>query len=162
MASDKITAHSQAAPWVGPFFGLLGVLAFSGTLPATRLAVPVFGPTFLTSSRILLAALLSAICVLAFRYAFPKRRHFKSIVWMAMGLAVAYPFFVALAMGSVPAAHGVVVTGLAPAATAVLAIFPSETGSGDALGKLISRRRTPVDAQHGVTSLYRTRRTMPG
>lgn len=45
------------------------------------------------------------------------------ILWMAVGLAVGYPFFVALAMGRVPAAHGVVVTGLAPVATAILSVI---------------------------------------
>ena len=34
-------------------------------------------------------------------------------------------------------------------------IFPGEASSRYALGKSVRRRRTPVDAQHGVTSLYR-------
>ena len=38
-------------------------------------------------------------------------------------MAVGYPFFLALAMERVPSAHGAVVVGLAPAATAVLAVL---------------------------------------
>ncbi len=41
---------------------------------------------------------------------------------MGLGLAVGYPFFLALALQSVPAVHGAVVIGLAPAATAIIAV----------------------------------------
>lgn len=107
--------------WRGVPLGTLGMLAFSGTLPATRLAVPSFGPTVLTSSRILVAAALGALTLLLVRgRRIPQPRHITGIVWTGMGLAVGYPLFVALAMQHVPAAHGVVVAALAPAATAIL------------------------------------------
>jgi drug/metabolite transporter (DMT)-like permease len=109
--------------WKGLPLGILGMLAFSGTLPATRLAVPSFGPTVLTSGRILVAAVLGALTLLLVRRRrIPQRRHLAGIVWTGIGLAVGYPLFVALALEHVPAAHGAVVTGLAPAATAVLAV----------------------------------------
>ncbi len=38
--------------------GLLGVIIFSGSLPATRVAVGGFSPLFLTSARAVIAALL--------------------------------------------------------------------------------------------------------
>ncbi|MCC8977214.1 EamA/RhaT family transporter, partial [Bradyrhizobium sp. Cham227] len=38
--------------------GLLGVIIFSGSLPATRVAVAGFSPLFLTSARAAIAALL--------------------------------------------------------------------------------------------------------
>ena len=41
---------------------------------------------------------------------------------MGLGLAVGYPFFVAQAVKHVPASHGAVVIGLAPAATAILSV----------------------------------------
>lgn len=40
--------------------GLLGVIIFSGSLPATRVAVADFSPLFLTSARAVIAALLPA------------------------------------------------------------------------------------------------------
>jgi len=43
--------------------GLLGVIIFSGSLPATRVAVADYSPFFLTSARALIAALL-AVCLL--------------------------------------------------------------------------------------------------
>ena len=42
--------------------GLLGVIIFSGSLPATRVAVGGFSPLFLTSARAMIAALLGAAC----------------------------------------------------------------------------------------------------
>lgn len=120
------TPHAAAVQrwWSGLTMGALGVLAFSGTLPATRLAVPDFGPTVLTCSRIVIAALLGVATLLIVRgRRIPERRHLIGIAWTGLGLAVGYPLFVALAVERVPAAHGAVVVGLAPAATAILSVL---------------------------------------
>src|SRR3546814_8707413 len=41
-------------------------------------------------------------------------------------------------------------------------IFPGEAGGGQMLGVPVSRRSTPVDAKHGVTSEYRAAPDRPG
>jgi drug/metabolite transporter (DMT)-like permease len=120
----KQQSNSRERWWSGVTLGGLGMLAFSGTLPATRLAVPAFGPTVLTCSRIVIAAVLGAILLGFLRgKRFPERCHLPGIVWTGLGLAVGYPFFLALAMEQVPSAHGAVVVGLAPAATAVISVL---------------------------------------
>jgi drug/metabolite transporter (DMT)-like permease len=103
--------------------GSLGLLAFSGTLPATRVAVPVFGPAILTCSRIEIAAVLGvfALCLIRGRR-WPDSGDLFGILWTGLGLAVGYPFFVALALERVPSAHGAVVVGLAPAAMAIISV----------------------------------------
>jgi len=107
----------------GLVMGSLGMLAFSGTLPATRLAVPAFGAILVTSARIEVAGVLGALTLLLTRqWRLPMRRHWAGILWVGFGTAVAYPFFVALALESVPSAHGAVVVGLAPAVTASVAV----------------------------------------
>jgi drug/metabolite transporter (DMT)-like permease len=122
----------------GLVLGCLGLLAFSGTLPATRLAVPVFGPTILTCSRIEIAAVLGvfALCLIRGRW-WPHRGDLLGILWTGLGLA-GYPFFVALALERVPSAHGAVVVGLAPAATAIISVVRSgerpRGGFGSAVG----------------------------
>ena len=117
----------------GLLLGTIGMLAFSGTLPATRLAAPFFGPTVLTCSRIVIAAALGALTLLIVRgRRIPGRRHLAGIAWTGIGLGVGYPLFVALAVEHVPAAHGAVVIGLAPAATAILSV--ARTGNGHPLG----------------------------
>ncbi len=104
--------------------GCLGMLGFSGTLPATRLAVPAFGPLVLTCGRIEVAAILGALVLLVLRgRRLPRRDELPGIVLMGLGLAVGYPFFIALALEHVPSAHGAVIIGLAPAATAVIAVL---------------------------------------
>ena len=108
----------------GLAMGMLGLLAFSGTLPATRVAVPVFGPTILTCSRIEIAAVLGVMTLAISRGArWPTLQQLPGILWTGLGLAVGYPFFVALGLERAPAAHGSVVIGLAPAATAIIAVL---------------------------------------
>jgi drug/metabolite transporter (DMT)-like permease len=104
--------------------GGLGVLAFSGTLPATRIAVPSFGPAIITGVRIEIAAALGLLAlVLTGRWRLPDRRYWPGILWTGFGLAVGYPLFIALALQHVPAAHGAVVIGIAPAVTALIAVI---------------------------------------
>lgn len=100
------------------------MLAFSGTLPATRIAVPAFGPTIITGVRIEIAAALGLLAlVLTGQCRLPDRRYWPGILWTGFGLAIGYPLFVALALQHVPAAHGAVVIGVAPAVTALIAVI---------------------------------------
>jgi len=115
MASGK---HAYTAV----FWGGLGVLCFSGTAPATKVAAPFFGPVILTGARIVIAALLGIVTLLVLRqHRWPGRQYVPSLLVTGLGLAVGYPLFLALAMQEAPAYHGAVVIGLVPAATAALA-----------------------------------------
>jgi drug/metabolite transporter (DMT)-like permease len=110
--------------WPGLIAGSAGVLAFSGTLPATRAALSFFTPLAITSARIEIAALLGVGTLVATgQLRLPDREHWLGILWTGLGLAVGYPLFVAIALQHVPAAHGAVVIGLAPVATALIAVF---------------------------------------
>ena len=100
------------------------MLGFSGTLVATRIAVADFSPFDITLARIVVAGLLGGAYLAVSRHAvLPRREHLVPLLIMGLGTAVGYPFFLALALESVPAVHGAVVTGLAPAATAVIAVL---------------------------------------
>ena len=108
----------------GVVFGFLGMLGFSGTLVATRIAVVDFTPLDITLARIVMAGLLGAAFLILTRQAQrPKRQHLLPLLLMGLGLAAGYPFFLAMALETVPAVHGAVVTGLAPAATAIIAVL---------------------------------------
>lgn len=108
----------------GVLFGFLGMLGFSGTLVATRVAVADFSALDITCVRILIAGILGLIVLAAtHKLALPDRTLVLPILIMGLGLAVGYPFFLALALRDVPAVHGAVVTGLAPAATAIVAVI---------------------------------------
>ena len=53
--------------------GLIGVIIFSGSLPATRVAVGGFSPMFLTSARAVIAAVLALALLWMLRQERPKR-----------------------------------------------------------------------------------------
>jgi drug/metabolite transporter (DMT)-like permease len=108
----------------GVAWGAAGVLCFSGTAPATRVAAPALGPETLTFARIVIAALLAAAVLSRKRDApRPGRADLPSLAVMGLGLAIGFPLLLAVAVERVPAAHGAVVIGVVPAATAALSVL---------------------------------------
>ena len=103
--------------------GLLGVVIFSGSLPATRLAVADVSPLFLTSARALIAALLGALCLLVLRQARPGNRDVVPLIVVALGVVVGFPLLTGLALQHITAAHSIVFVGLLPLATATFAVL---------------------------------------
>jgi drug/metabolite transporter (DMT)-like permease len=107
----------------GLLAGGIGVLVFSWTLPATRLAVPELGGTFVGLGRALVAAALAAAYLAWSRPPMPPRDAWASLALVAAGVVVGFPLLSALAMGHVPASHGAVLTGALPLATAAAAVL---------------------------------------
>ncbi len=106
---------------LGIALGVAGVVLFAGTLPATRLAVVTLGPLFLTAARATVAGLVGAGVLLVLRRSMPPRSLWRDILFAGLCSVVGFPLFTALAMVSVPAAHGGVVLGIVPLATAAAA-----------------------------------------
>lgn len=102
--------------------GLLGVIIFSGSLPATRVAVADLSPMFLTSARAVIAALLGAVFLFAFRQTRPERRDIFPLGLVATGGVVGFPLLTALALQHITAAHSIVFIGLLPLATAIFGV----------------------------------------
>src|SRR5689334_5723434 len=109
------------AETAGLWYGLLGVLAFSLTLPATRVAVAYLDPTVVGLGRALVAAALAAILLVATRQRLPTRAELRGLAIVAGGCILGFPFLSAWALRQVPAAHGAIVIGLLPLATAFAA-----------------------------------------
>jgi len=103
--------------------GFLGVLIFSGSLPATRAAVFDFNPLFLTGSRAVIAALLAGLLLLAFREKRPQRADLLPLAVVALGVVVGFPLLTALALKHVTAAHSIVFIGLLPLSTALFGVL---------------------------------------
>ena len=103
--------------------GLLGVVIFSGSLPATRIAVTDFSPVFLTSARAVIAALLGAVLLVALRQQKPSRGDLLSLAIVALGVVVGFPLLTALALQYITAAHSIVFVGLLPLATAIFGVL---------------------------------------
>jgi drug/metabolite transporter (DMT)-like permease len=103
--------------------GLLGVIIFSGSLPATRVAVADLSPMFLTSARALIAALLGVVFLFALRQTRPERRDIFPLTLVAIGGVVGFPLLTALALQHITAAHSIVFIGLLPLATAIFGVL---------------------------------------
>ena len=103
--------------------GLVGVIIFSGSLPATRVAVGGFAPVFLTSARAVIAALLGLALLLALRQKRPAKSDLRALVVIALGVVVGFPLLTALALQHVTAAHSIVFIGLLPLATATFGVL---------------------------------------
>lgn len=102
----------------GMLLGLLGVIAFSLTLPATRAAVEFLHPLFISSGRVVVAAVLAGIYLLLGRHRRPTREELKSLVAVAVCVAAGFPILTAVAMQYVDASHGGVMLGILPLSTA--------------------------------------------
>jgi drug/metabolite transporter (DMT)-like permease len=121
--------------------GFVGVLIFSGSLPATRVAVAAFDPLFLTAARAAIAGLIGGAMLLLLHAHFgwnpvslrrlsggkaffrrvpalPGRGELLSLLVVALGVVVGFPLLTALALRSITSAHAIVFVGLLPLATA--------------------------------------------
>lgn len=103
--------------------GAIGVLCFSLTLPATRVAVPVFGGTVVGLGRALVAAVLAGVLLSVTHEPFPERRYWGRLALVAAGVVVGFPLFSALALHHLTAAHSAVIVGMLRTATAVLSVL---------------------------------------
>jgi len=119
--------------------GVLAVALFGATLPITRWTMgtggggadaPALSPLFITFSRVVLAAAVSALCLLALRARWPTRQEWGPLAVAAAGNAVLYPLSLALALREQSAAHVAVITALLPLATAAAAALAAGGASG--------------------------------
>ncbi|GBU17648.1 MULTISPECIES: DMT family transporter [Methylobacterium] len=99
--------------------GLLGVIIFSGSLPATRMAVLGFDPVFLTAARAVIAGLLGAGFLALLHERRPRASDLASLAIVAVGVVIGFPLLTALALRQMTSAHSIVFIGLLPLATAL-------------------------------------------
>ncbi len=109
----------MASGWIN---GFIGVVIFSGSLPATRLAVIQFDPVFLTVARAAIAGVLALCLLLAFQEKRPLRGDIVSLVIVALGVVVGFPLLTALALQHITSAHSIVFIGLLPFSTAIFGV----------------------------------------
>jgi len=111
--------ENAASGWLN---GMIGVVIFSGSLPATRVAVLEFDPVFLTVARATIAGLLALCMLWLFKEKRPARNQLLPLAIVAMGVVLGFPLLTALALQYVTSAHSIVFVGLLPLATAVFGV----------------------------------------
>ncbi len=121
----SVTAAVRGLPRerLGFLLALLGVLAFSLTLPMTRTAVRELDPWFLAFGRMSIAGVVAVVWLLASGARRPSRSDLPLLGWAALGIVVGFPLLTSIAMQTIPANHGAIINGALPFATAVLAAW---------------------------------------
>jgi drug/metabolite transporter (DMT)-like permease len=114
-ARKQLPWYRDTAIWMGS----AGVLCFSFTLPATHLAVPAFGGVVVGLGRAIIAAILAGLVLAIRRDPLPPRHTWPGLLLVALGVVIGFPLFSALALQGTSVAHGAIITGLLPAATAI-------------------------------------------
>jgi drug/metabolite transporter (DMT)-like permease len=126
--SDSVTERAREALPVSPrvtgvLLGAVGVLTFSFSFPATKLALRGFDPWAIAFGRAVLAAALAAPTLRLQRARRPTHRDWSRLAVVAAGVVLGFPVLSTLALESSSSAHGAVVIALLPAATAVAGVL---------------------------------------
>lgn len=109
-----------AAGWLS---GFMGILIFSGSLPATRVAVAGFDPLFLTVARAAIAGILAGGLLILFREKRPLRSDLFSLAVVSFGVVIGFPLLTAIALKHITSAHSTVFIGLLPLSTAIFGVL---------------------------------------
>ncbi|MEB2421026.1 DMT family transporter [Citrobacter sp. R-1.5.2] len=114
------TDPSSISGWVN---GLLGVVIFSGSLPATRVAVLDMDPFFLTFLRATIAGILAILLIFGFREKRPQASQIVPLIIVSLGVVIGFPLLTAMALQHVTSAHSIVFLGLLPLTTAIFGVL---------------------------------------
>lgn len=120
LATNRISSLNISSGWLN---GFLGMLIFSASLPATRIAVMDFNPIFLTSVRATIAGLLGFALLMIFNEKRPGREDFLPLFIVAIGVVVGFPLFTALALQHITASYSIVFIGILPLVTALFGVL---------------------------------------
>ena len=120
-ATQRIPSLLSSRPGIA--WGLLGVAAFSFTVPFTRVAVGGLSPLFIGSGRAVIAAALAIAALTITRQRIPSFGQWARLAVVAGGIVIGFPLLTSFALTTAPASHGAVVIALLPAATAVMAVI---------------------------------------
>ena len=105
----------------GLWLGLVGVVIFSMTLPATKMAVPDFGAIPLSFYRATIAGIAALIYVLVKKITLPKKNDIPTLAIISILISFVFPISIAIAMQDLPSSHGGIVLGISPLLTALFA-----------------------------------------
>ncbi|UXM92024.1 DMT family transporter [Paenarthrobacter sp. JL.01a] len=119
ISQPVVSARTSSGVW----WGLLGVVAFSFTVPLTRVAVEGMSPLFIGAGRAVAAAVLAALALGLTRQRFPRGVQWFRLAVVAGGIVAGFPLLTTFALTSTSASHGAVVIALLPAATATIAVI---------------------------------------
>ena len=119
--TSPLRAASAADERRGMLLGLLGVAMFSLTIPFTRMAVADLDPVFVAFGRACGAALLAGAWLAWTRAPLPPHSALLPLALVSGGCVIGFPLLTSIALRTLPAAHGALLVGVLPLATALYA-----------------------------------------
>jgi drug/metabolite transporter (DMT)-like permease len=122
-ATSVLSSTHVRVPWNAWFYTILGVLCFSGTFPATRLALDSFDAMTIAFVRGTGAGCAALVFLSLSRRELPNRLQFLRLLGAALGMVVIFPIAVSAALKFVPATHAAVVAAILPLATALFGVL---------------------------------------
>lgn len=120
MITKQISKDENISGWIN---GFIGVVLFSGGLPATKLAVMEMSPTFVTIVRAAVAGVLALIVLWLGKEKRPVKEQLIPLLLVSLGCVVGFPLLSALALQYLTSAHSIVFLGMLPLATAVFGVM---------------------------------------
>lgn len=118
--TDKMSKDENIS---GLINGFIGVLLFSGSMPATKLAVMEMSPIFVTIARAAIAGILALSVLMIYKEKRPEKNQIFPLLLVSIGCVVGFPLLSALALQYLTSAHSIVFLGMLPLATAVFGVF---------------------------------------
>jgi drug/metabolite transporter (DMT)-like permease len=112
--------HYEVQGWI---FTSLGVICFSLSFVAVRLALRGFDPLFIALARGAGAGPIALVCALAGKYPLPTAKQAVRLCLAAAGIVFVFPIFTSIALQSVPASHAATVSAILPLLTAVFGVW---------------------------------------
>jgi len=120
MLTNTLSKDQSINGWVN---GFIGVVIFSGGMPATKLAVMEMSPLFVTIARAAIAGILALSVILINKEKRPAKDQFFSLLLVSVGCVVGFPLLSALAVQYITSAHSIVFLGMLPMMTAIFGVM---------------------------------------
>ncbi|RLJ32533.1 drug/metabolite transporter (DMT)-like permease [Chryseobacterium sp. 7] len=120
MMTKQLSKDENISGWIN---GFIGVVLFSGGLPATKLAVMEMSPTFVTIVRAAVAGVLALIVLWLGKEKRPVKKDLVPLLLVSLGCVIGFPLLSALALQYLTSAHSIVFLGMLPLATAIFGVF---------------------------------------
>lgn len=123
MSDTRLTQQTNQQQISGWINGFIGMLLFSGSMPATKLAISELSPVFVTVTRAGIAGILALCALLLYKQKRPSRQQITSLFIVIAGVVLGFPLLSALALQYISSAHSLVYAAMLPLSTALFAVL---------------------------------------
>ena len=120
--AQRASFFSSSTHRTGLLLAFVGVLAFSFTVPLTKIGVGGFDPIFMSTARAVIAGALGIIALSAARVRFPGRKFLFPLLITVASNVFGWPILIALALERTTSAHVAVIAAFMPLMTALIAV----------------------------------------